>query len=240
VRRLLMKALPQQVALVRDRTLAERELVLGFHGIGATGALVDDVLCAAAEQSFALDPPIRTQAVFDAALRKGRSELVAAADELRALLTDVLPLYRKLRRDLEAADARSEAVRADIATQLEGLIGPGFLTATPAEWRRHLPRYLKAAQLRWEKRGQRQERELAAQVRAAAAPLEHWRSSVPEGWPWPNTMIEYRWLIEELHVSLFAQALGTVRPVSTKRLEQLWQRAVAGDDAVREESAARR
>jgi ATP-dependent helicase HrpA len=240
VRRLLMKALPQQVALVRDRTLAERELVLGFHGIGATGALVDDVLCAAAEQAFALEPPIRTQVAFDAALRQGRSELVAAADELRALLTEVLPLHRKLRRDLEAADARSDAVRTDIATQLDALIGPGFLTATPAEWRRHLPRYLKAAQQRWDKRGQRQERELAGQVQAAAARLEHWRSSVPEGWPWPNAMVEYRWLIEELRVSLFAQALGTVRPVSTKRLEQLWQRAVAGDDAAREESAARR
>jgi ATP-dependent helicase HrpA len=173
-------------------------------------------------------------------LRKGRSELVAAADELRALLTEVLPLYRKLRRDLEAADARSEAVRADIVTQLDGLIGAGFLTATPAEWRRHLPRYLRAAQQRWDKHGQRQERELAAQLHTAAARLEHWRSSVPEGWPWPNAMVEYRWLLEELRVSLFAQALGTVRPVSTKRLEQLWQRAVAGDDAVDEEALARR
>jgi ATP-dependent helicase HrpA len=53
-------------------------------------------------------------------------------------------------------------------------------------------------------------------------------------------MIEYRWLIEELRVSLFAQTLGTVRPVSTKRLEQLWRRAVAGADAEGEESAARR
>jgi len=49
-------------------------------------------------------------------------------------------------------------------------------------------------------------------------------------------MIEYRWLIEELRVSLFAQALGTVRPVSAKRLEQLWRRAVAGDDAAGEGS----
>ena len=213
--------------------------MLGFHGIGAMGELVDDVLCAAAEHAFALEPPIRTQAAFDAALRKGRSEFVPAADELRALLTEVLPLHRKLRRDLEAADARSEAVRADIAAQIDALVGPRFLTATPAEWRRHLPRYLKAAELRWDKRGQRQERELAAQVHAAAARLEHWRSSVPEGWPWPNAMVEYRWLIEELRVSLFAQALGTVRPISAKRLEQLWRRAVAGDDAAGEESAAR-
>ena len=42
-------------------------------------------------------------------------------------------------------------------------------------------------------------------------------------------MVEYRWLIEELRVSLFAQGLGTVRPVSAKRLEQFWQRAVVGD-----------
>jgi ATP-dependent helicase HrpA len=40
-------------------------------------------------------------------------------------------------------------------------------------------------------------------------------------------MIEYRWLLEEYRVSLFAQALGTVRPVSAKRLEQAWQRALA-------------
>ena len=240
VRRLLMKALPQQIALVRDRTLAERELVLGYHGIGATDTLVDDVLRAAAEQAFTLDPPIRTAAAFEAALRKGRSEIVAASDDLRALLTEVLPLHRKLKRDLEAADARSEAVRGDIAAQLDALIGPDFLTATPAEWRCHLPRYLKAAQQRWDKRGQRQERELAAQVQTAAGRLEHWRSSVPEGWPWPSAMVEYRWLIEELRVSLFAQTLGTVRPVSTKRLEQLWRRAVAGDDVPGEDAVARR
>jgi len=198
------------------------------------------VLCAAAEQSFVLDPPIRTQAAFDAVLKKGRSELVAAADELRALLKEVLPLQRTLRRSLEAADARADTVRADIETQLDGLIGPGFLTSTPAEWRRHLPRYLKAAQVRWEKRGQRQERELAAQVRAAAERLEQWRSNVPDGWPWPHAMVEYRWLLEELRVSLFAQTLGTERPVSTKRLEQLWQRAVAGDDSTSGEAVARR
>jgi ATP-dependent helicase HrpA len=40
-------------------------------------------------------------------------------------------------------------------------------------------------------------------------------------------MVEDRWLIEELRVSLFAQALGTSRPVSVKRLEQAWERALA-------------
>src|SRR6185295_7637794 len=133
------------------------------------------------------------------------SELVPAADDLLALLKEVLPLQRTLRRSLEAAGARADTVRADIAAQLDALIAPGFLTSTPAEWRRHLPRYLKAAEVRWEKRGQRQERELATQMGAAAERLSQWRSNVPEGWPWPNAMIEYRWLLEELRVSLFAQ-----------------------------------
>src|SRR6185436_18744682 len=152
---------------------------------------------------------IRTQAAFDAELRKGRSELVPAADGLRALLKEALPLLRKLRRELEAADARAAAVRADVTTQLDALMSVGFLTATPPEWRRHLPRYLKAAQQRWEKRGQRQERELAAQVQTASERLDQWRSHVPDGWPWPESMVEYRWLLEELRVSLFAQSLGT-------------------------------
>ncbi|HVY64875.1 MAG TPA: ATP-dependent RNA helicase HrpA [Gammaproteobacteria bacterium] len=229
VRRLLLKALPQQVALVRDRTLAERDLVLGFHGIGGTAALIDDLLCAAAEQAFALDPAVRDPAAFAAVREKGRSELVPAADELRALLKEILPLHRALRRELDGTGGAGAAVRADIAGQLDELIRPGFLTATPPQWRRHLPRYLKAAHEHWEKRGQRRERALAAEVHAAAARLEHWRASLPDGWPWPDAIVEYRWLLEELRVSLFAQALGTARPVSAKRLEQLWSRALAGD-----------
>ena len=41
VRRLLLKGLPQQTALIRDRTLADRELVLAYHGIGSTELLID-------------------------------------------------------------------------------------------------------------------------------------------------------------------------------------------------------
>ena len=65
-------------------------------------------------------------------------------------------------------------------------------------------------------------------MRAAAARLDHWRVSQPPGAPWPAGVVEYRWLLEELRVSLFAQQLGTARPVSAKRLEQAWRKAIAG------------
>jgi ATP-dependent helicase HrpA len=229
VRRLLLKSLPQQSALIRDRALADRALVLAYHGVADTAALVDDLLLAAAEQAFDLDPPVRAEAAFAALLKRGRAQLVAEADALRTLLGEILPLQRSLRHTLEAA-AKKDAhasTRTELAAQLADLVGPRMLTDTPREWRQHLPRYLRAAQQRWEKRGQRNEPELAAEARTAAARLDHWRAAQPPGAPWPDGVVEYRWLLEEFRVSLFAQQLKTVRPVSAKRLEQAWRKAIA-------------
>ena len=129
---------------------------------------------------------------------------------------------------MKAAEGKGAqvAVREEIAAQLGELVTSRTLSSTPPEWRKHLPRYLRAARARWEKRGQKQDSELAAQIRAAAVPLERWRTEWPDGWPWPAAVVEYRWLVEELRVSLFAQQLGTSRPVSPKRLDQAWRRAL--------------
>jgi ATP-dependent helicase HrpA len=231
VRRLLLKLLPQQTALIRDRTLADRALVLAYHGVGDGPALVDDLLLAAAEQAFELEPPVRTEVELAARLKRGRAQLVAEADALRKLLAEILPLQRALRRALETAPARDAqaAVRADLAAQLRELVGPRMLTNTPREWRPHLPRYLRAAEQRWQKRGHRDESRLAAEIRTAAARLEHWQAAQPPGAPWPAAIVEYRWLLEEFRVSLFAQQLGTVRSVSAKRLEQAWRKALVSD-----------
>jgi ATP-dependent helicase HrpA len=227
VRRLLLKCVPQQAALIRERALKDRDLVLAHHGVGGADELVDDLTLASADEAFTLGAPIRTRDAFDAALDAGRAELVAKADALRALLREVATLARELRRDMKAAEGKGAqpALREEIVVQLGELVGSRTLSSTPPEWRKHLPRYLRAAYARWDKRGQRQDADLAAQIRAAEAPLERWRAEWPEGWPWPAAVVEYRWLIEELRVSLFAQQLGTARPVSAKRLEQAWRRA---------------
>jgi ATP-dependent helicase HrpA len=225
---LLLKAIPQQVVLVRQRAIADRALVLGFHGIGDSAVLVEDLLAASADDSFELDPPVRTAAAFAACLARGRARLVETADELRALLREILTAHRELRRDLDASSQeRHAALRAELLAQLADLVGPRTLTDTPRAWRRHVPRYLAAAAQRWQKRGQPRETELAGEVRTAAARLASWQATQPEGWPWPAAIVEYRWLLEELRVSLFAQQLGTVRPVSAKRLERLWHAAHA-------------
>jgi len=229
VRRLLLKNVPQQVALVRERTLKDRELLLAYHGVGTSDALVDDLVLASADESFPVVPPLRTGAAFATALARGRADLVDRADALRAVLRELLPALREIKRELGAASDKGTQprVRDEIEAQLDALVAPYFLSATPPEWRKHLVRYLRAARTRWEKRGDRRDAALSQQIDAAAAPLERWRAEWPEGWPWPAPIIEYRWLIEELRVSLFAQSLGTSRPVSSKRLEQAWERALA-------------
>ncbi|HEY8521264.1 MAG TPA: ATP-dependent RNA helicase HrpA [Gammaproteobacteria bacterium] len=227
VRRLLVKSLPQQAALVRDEILGNRELVLAYHGVGRGDELVDDLLGASAEASFELDPPIRTAAAFATALEKGRAAFVPNAERLREGLLAVLRLHRELRARL-ASPAVPERARRDIAAQLDALVHPGFLTETPAEWQGHLLRYLRAVETRLRKLAERhpKDEEFEARVRAAARPLEEWRARQPPGWPWPAAVTRYRWLLEEFRVSLFAQSLGTAVAVSEKRLQEAWRRAM--------------
>ena len=109
--------------------------------------------------------------------------------------------------------------------QLRHLVYPGFFSATPWEHLAHLPRYLQAMRLRLDKYGNSIERD----ARNAA--------SVERFWKWYQERLDkqrkaglispeleaFRWLIEELRVSLFAQELKTPLPVSVKRLEKIWQ-----------------
>ena len=230
VRRLMLRQLPQQADLIRRLVLGDRELILSYHGIGPGEELVDDLLCAAADEAFELDPPIRSASAFTARLEAGRAGFVPAAERLVALVRDVLAEYRGLVRRLEhPSPGVSQRAAEDLGAQLDGLVHRRFLRETPERWRAHLPRYLKAASARVEKLAQRSPKDAEYQtvVLDAARRLDEWRRRHPPGWPWPEPIVDYRWLLEELRVSLFAQNLGTSRPVSAKRLEEAWQRAVA-------------
>ena len=52
-------------------------------------------------------------------------------------------------------------------------------------------------------------------------------SSTADGVTASDALLAFRWQIEELHVSLFAQELKTPYPVSGKRLDRLWDEIVA-------------
>ena len=113
----------------------------------------------------------------------------------------------------------------EAATQRDRLVGPGFFSRTPWTSLVHFPRYLKALDRRLAKAVENRERD----SKHAAAVAELWEryrardeANRSQGREEP-ALEAFRWLIEELRVSLFAQELRTPFPVSYKRLEKAWK-----------------
>ena len=101
----------------------------------------------------------------------------------------------------------------------------GPFAATPADWLAQLPRYLKALCTRIERLpGQYpKDQSHTAQLQGLAAPLWAAADSHPGLFLLSPEALQYRWLLEEFRVSLFAQNLGTRQAVSAKRLQEHWQ-----------------
>ena len=53
---------------------------------------------------------------------------------------------------------------------------------------------------------------------------QHYLDYLAEGKPYTPELDDYRWLVEEYRVQVFAQQLGTAEKVSKKRLEEAWAR----------------
>jgi ATP-dependent helicase HrpA len=200
------------------RALAPQPLVV--PGIAAGRDLREDLLDRIVATVF-LDgmKPLRTKAEFEARLAAKRAGIGLPAREISAAVQNALERLARIQAALPRVPA---STAADIRTQLEWLVPAGFLLVIPWERLREFPRYLQAIELRIDKvlRDPRRDPQLVAQV----APLEsRYRERVKaERGVVPPAEDEFRWLLEELRVSLFAQRLGTRLTVSTRRLEQAW------------------
>ena len=129
---------------------------------------------------------------------------------------EILISYGELRQRLPALP---EQVRRDVTEQLDGLVYPGFIAATPpAHWPR-LPVYLQAVRRRLDTLGNNPGREASALEVITDLEDDYARlcATFPAG-PLPDDVAEVGWLLEELRIGLFAQGLGTAVPVSAKRV----------------------
>jgi ATP-dependent helicase HrpA len=128
-------------------------------------------------------------------------------------------------RKIKDTKSHPDAV-ADCAQQLQRLVGKRFVIDTPYTQLQHFARYLKAIVLRLDKI--RADAARDASKLAELKPLEqkYWRLVAERKGVTDARMTEFRWLLEELRVSFFAQELRTPQPVSVKRLEKAWQQLV--------------
>ena len=189
--------------------------------LGTLEDLRQQIVEVALDRAF-LGEPLPTDAPgFKRRIEEGRARLNLIAAEVARLAGTVLQEWAAAQRKLR--DARpARDVADDITAQLQRLMPKRFLAETDWQALQHLPRYLKAVQMRLDKWRTDPARD-AARL-AELRPLEQRyvrRLAELKGAPHPR-LTEYRWLLEELRVSLFAQELRTPQPVSTKRLDKVW------------------
>ncbi len=198
-------------------------LALQFNPDGEIPALVDDCVDAAAvELIAAAGGPPRDEAAFDALVATAKRELhpltVDAVQKVEAVLTQA----REVAVAIGEAPGRRvpERAVADLRAQMTGLLHRGFVAAAG---RRRLPdlvRYLRAMAHRLEKLPANAVRDelWTAQLAGVVAEYEQLRAQVPSTGAPDDPVARVRWMIEELRVGLFAQSLGTPRPISEQRV----------------------
>jgi ATP-dependent helicase HrpA len=230
LRRLFMLELAQPMSYLRRNLAGFQRMALCFAPVGSAEELKEDLVLAVTSRAFVGKAPlIRREADFRARKQQAAEELIPTANELCALVGEILEEYREVTSMLDQRrNSFNGAAVADLEEQLGALIFKRFVSQIPEQWLVHFPRYLKAIRLRLEKL----EQNPAKDVQRAREIQPLWRryfekreANERRGVVDP-ALDHYRWMLEEWRVSLFAQELKTAFPISTKRLAKQWEKVV--------------
>jgi len=201
----------------------DQRLALGHNPHGSVPDLLQDCLAAAVDSIVAQRPGgqvLRSQE-FDETLGIVRSQVVARVMDVIELVEPVLVQSRRVELALAAMTSPIMApAKSDMRAQLRSLLYAGFVADTGFSRLRHLERYLRGILVRCDRApGQvARDAEHLDTVARVQAEYDGLVASLPPARRADADVRELRWMIEELRVSLFAQTLGTERPVSEKRI----------------------
>jgi ATP-dependent helicase HrpA len=198
-----------------------QKMAVAYLPLGTLEELREQIIEVALERAFLLDPLPANAADFKKRLDEGRGRLTLIANEVARLAAGILADYAAAARKIKDTKIQPEAT-ADASQQLQRLVPKRFLAATPWARLQHLPRYLKAIVLRLDKLRADPARDSARLAELRPQEQKYWRLVAERKGVADERMQDFRWLLEELRVSLFAQELKTPQPVSTKRLEKVW------------------
>ena len=205
-----------------EKNIPELQRMAGcFMPLGTLEELREQIIDVAMDRAFLAEPLPTDEVAFKRRVDEGRARLNLVAQEVARQALAVLIEFAAATRKLKDSRPPREA-QEDIQAQLHSLVGRKFLLHTPWAALQHFPRYLKAVVMRLDK--MRADAERDASRLAELRPLEQrWQRRLVElKGARHGRMDEYRWLLEELRVSLFAQELRTPQPVSAKRLDKAW------------------
>jgi ATP-dependent helicase HrpA len=221
-RRLLLLTIPSPVPAISKRLTNDAKLTLMRNPSRNVGELMADCLDAATDALVAASGgPARDAAGFAALRDHVRGELHDATYDVVGRVRTVLAAWHAVEAHLgPTSNLALAASLADIRAQLGALIHPGFVTQAGADRLGDLARYLRAVERRLERLPADPARDRAQLAIVARVQEEYatWLTELPagaDGWPEVRAV---RFMVEELRVNLFAQAIGTPYPISEKRV----------------------
>ena len=226
--RLLQLQVPSPVRYVSEHLSHKEKIVFTQNPHGSIDELIRDCTVAALDH-LVPHTPIFTHAEYSELYEHVRAELIETVFDVTKLVAEILSEATALKKAIKKATSLTtmHAV-SDVKAQMENLVYPGFVAQTGYDQLVHIPRYLKAAQVRLTKLGPNLHRDnqLMLTVQDLEDSYDNAVKSLPAGTIVPDALRRVNWMIEELRVSFFAQELGTAYTVSEKRIAKAQREAL--------------
>lgn len=226
--RLLQLQVPSPVRYVSEHLSHKEKIVFTQNPHGSIDELIRDCTVAALDH-LVPHTPIFTQTEYSELYEHVRAELIETVFDVTKLVAEILSEATALKKAIKKATSLTtmHAV-SDVKGQMENLVYSGFVAQTGYDQLVHIPRYLKAAQVRLTKLGPNLHRDnqLMLTVQDLEDSYDNAVKSLPAGTIVPDALRRVNWMIEELRVSFFAQELGTAYTVSEKRIAKAQREAL--------------
>ena len=219
--RLFRLALREQVKFLEKNLPDLTNMSMLYMSLGTQEELRQQIVDVALDQACLAEPWPADQQAFEQRRNEGKARLGLLAQEVGRLAKQILTEWCALQKKLPQAKPHAAAY-ADLQKQQGGLMGRWFLRDTPYRQLSHYPRYLKAAQVRIDKLRADPARDGKLMAEMAPLLVQYQRAASALKGARDAQLEDFRWLLEELRVALFAQELRTPMPVSVKRLQKAW------------------
>jgi ATP-dependent helicase HrpA len=226
LRRLLRLELPSSNAYVLARLSNADKLALSRADFTSAAGLLGDCTDAAVDAlvgELAEPVDVRDREAYQRLRSQVKARIDAEVLEVVRQVERVLSLSFEVRGRLSGTVSLPLLPSlTDLQNQLDGLVHTGFVREAGAARLPDLQRYLQAMLVRLDKLPDDvgHDRGLQAQVAMAQDEYDAALAAVRPGRRPSPDLLDVRWMIEELRVSLFAQTLRTAYPVSLKRIHR--------------------
>ncbi len=224
--RLICFELKEQMKQLEKSLPNFNQYALTLRNIMSPEDLREDMIMAIADRAFIGEDDLpRTNAEFMKLKQRARTRLPAVSEAIARQAQAIATEYQLLTVKQSQMATTANRLKRDLEQQVGQLVYKGCFSQTPWEHLQQVPRYLKALRLRIEKHPANPDRD-GKNAGSVGVLWEKWQNKVNSlnqaHLDVSQDLQEFRWLIEELRVSLFAQELKTPFPVSLKRLEKTW------------------